>query len=53
MSTELQIKLCLCSLGVHIQEKKSHSDPLNNPKRATGRLDNGIVHWERAKGLSS
>lgn len=35
------------------RKKKSHSDPLNNPKRAIGRLDNGIAHWERAKGLSS
>lgn len=35
------------------KKKKSDSDPLNNPKRAIGRLDNGIVHWERAKGLSS
>lgn len=30
-------------------EKKSCSDPQNNPTRAMGRLDNGTVHWERAR----
>lgn len=34
------------------KKKKSCSDPQNNPKRATGRFDNGTVHWERAEDLS-
>lgn len=51
----VQIQCSLYSLGVHIQKKKkkkSCSDPQNNPKRATGRFDNGTVHWERAEDLS-